>query len=81
MKSYGRATTFLALRGSSRPVSVVASIAGDQVAADRVELVLPEDRRLRRVRRVRRRTGRERQRWLLRVRAGARADHSDEPAN
>jgi hypothetical protein len=42
MKSYGRAPTFLALTGYEQVRSVVAAIAGDQAAAGRVELVLPE---------------------------------------
>lgn len=42
MKSYGRAPTFLALTGYEQVRSVVAAIAGDQAAAERVELVLPE---------------------------------------
>lgn len=41
MKSYGRAPTFLALTGYEQTRSVVAAIAGDREAADRVELVLP----------------------------------------
>ncbi len=42
MKSYGRAPTFLALTGYEQVRSVVATIAGDRAAAERVELVLPE---------------------------------------
>ncbi|QNS08264.1 NAD(P)-binding domain-containing protein [Streptomyces xanthii] len=42
MKSYGRAPTFLALTGYEQVRSVVAAIAGDTDAADRVELTLPE---------------------------------------
>ncbi|MGW3662030.1 NAD(P)-binding domain-containing protein [Streptomyces sp. NPDC005141] len=42
MKSYGRAPTFLAMTGYEQVRSVVAAIAGDQEAADRVELTLPE---------------------------------------
>ncbi|MFF8378204.1 NAD(P)-binding domain-containing protein [Streptomyces sp. NPDC015661] len=42
MKSYGRAPTFLALTGYEQVRSVVAAVAGDQEAAERVELVLPE---------------------------------------
>jgi thioredoxin reductase len=42
MKSYGRAPTFLALTGYEQVRSVVAAIAGDRAAAERVELVLPE---------------------------------------
>ncbi|WP_436701775.1 NAD(P)-binding domain-containing protein [Nocardioides sp. BYT-33-1] len=42
MKSYGRAPTFLALTGYEQVRSVVAAIAGDHAAAERVELVLPD---------------------------------------
>lgn len=42
MKSYGRATSFLAMTGFEQVRSVVAAIAGDHDAAARVELVLPE---------------------------------------
>jgi thioredoxin reductase len=42
MKSYGRAPTFLALTGYEQVRSVAAAIAGDDEAARRVELVLPE---------------------------------------
>ena len=42
MKSYGRAPTFLALTGFEQVRSVVAAIAGDRAAAERVELTLPE---------------------------------------
>lgn len=42
MKSYGRATSFLALTGFEQTRSVVAAIAGDQEAAARVELTLPD---------------------------------------
>ena len=42
MKSYGRATSFLAMTGFEQVRSVVAAIAGDQEAAERVELTLPE---------------------------------------
>ncbi|HEY9369127.1 NAD(P)-binding domain-containing protein [Streptomyces sp.] len=42
MKSYGRAPTFLALTGYEQVRSVVAALAGDREAAERVELVLPE---------------------------------------
>jgi thioredoxin reductase len=42
MKSYGRAPTFLMLTGYEQARSIVASLAGDQAAADRVELALPE---------------------------------------
>lgn len=41
-KSYGRATSFLALTGYEQVRSVVAAVAGDHEAAARVELVLPE---------------------------------------
>ncbi len=42
MKSYGRAPTFLLATGHEQVRSIVAEIAGDQAAARRVELVLPE---------------------------------------
>ncbi|MFJ2262660.1 NAD(P)-binding domain-containing protein [Streptomyces sp. NPDC087844] len=42
MKSYGRAPTFLALTGYEQVRSIAASLAGDQEAAERVELTLPE---------------------------------------
>ena len=42
MKSYGRAPTFLMFTGYEQIRSIVAALAGDQAAADRVELVLPE---------------------------------------
>lgn len=42
MKSYGRAPTFLALTGYEQVRSIVAAIAGDWEAADRVELTLPD---------------------------------------
>lgn len=42
MKSYGRAPTFLITTGNEQVRSVVAALAGDLPAADRVELVLPE---------------------------------------
>ena len=42
MKSYGRAPTFLTITGYEQVRSIVADIAGDTEAADRVELVLPE---------------------------------------
>lgn len=42
MKSYGRAPTFLTMTGYEQVRSIVAAIAGDQEAAARVELVLPE---------------------------------------
>jgi len=42
MKSYGRAPTFLMVTGYEQVRSIVADIAGDKEAAERVELVLPE---------------------------------------
>ncbi|GAA4668376.1 FAD-dependent oxidoreductase [Nocardioides nanhaiensis] len=42
IKSYGRATSFLAMTGFEQVRSVVAAVAGDHEAAARVELVLPE---------------------------------------
>jgi thioredoxin reductase len=42
MKSYGRAPTFLLATGHEQARSVVAHLAGDEEAARRVELVLPE---------------------------------------
>jgi hypothetical protein len=42
MKSYGRAPTFLMLTGYEQVRSVVAKLAGDEVAAREVRLVLPE---------------------------------------
>jgi len=42
MKSYGRAPTFLMLTGYEQVRSIVASLAGDIAAAERVGLVLPE---------------------------------------
>jgi thioredoxin reductase len=42
MKSYGRAPTFLMLTGYEQVRSIVADIAGDSEAAERVELVLPD---------------------------------------
>jgi thioredoxin reductase len=42
MKSYGRAPTFLLATGYEQVRSVVALLAGDVAAAERVELVLPE---------------------------------------
>ncbi|MGZ8726397.1 MAG: FAD-dependent oxidoreductase [Aeromicrobium sp.] len=42
MKSYGRATSFLALTGFEQTRSVIAEIAGDHEAAARVELTLPD---------------------------------------
>lgn len=41
VKSYGRAPTFLMATGFEQVRSVVAAIAGDMAAADRVELELP----------------------------------------
>jgi thioredoxin reductase len=42
MKSYGRAPTFLLATGFEQARSVVAMLAGDVAAAERVELELPE---------------------------------------
>lgn len=42
MKSYGRAPTFLAMTGYEQVRSVVAMLAGDVEAAERVELILPD---------------------------------------
>lgn len=42
MKSYGRAPTFLMMTGYEQVRSIMADIAGDREAAERVELVLPE---------------------------------------
>lgn len=42
MKSYGRAPTFLMATGHEQVRSIVAHLAGDEKAAARVELVLPE---------------------------------------
>lgn len=42
MKSYGRAPTFLLATGYEQVRSIAAALAGDQEAADRVELALPE---------------------------------------
>jgi thioredoxin reductase len=42
IKSYGRAPTFLMMTGYEQVRSIVADIAGDPAAAERVELVLPE---------------------------------------
>jgi hypothetical protein len=42
MKSYGRAPSFLALTGFEQVRSIVAAVAGDHEAAQRVELVLPD---------------------------------------
>ncbi|MFH8564616.1 FAD-dependent oxidoreductase [Streptomyces sp. NPDC017988] len=42
MKSYGRAPTFLAMTGYEQARSIAAALAGDQEAAERVELTLPE---------------------------------------
>ncbi|GAB2450645.1 thioredoxin reductase [Conyzicola lurida] len=41
-KSYGRAPTFLAMTGYEQVRSVAAALTGDQAAAARVELVLPD---------------------------------------
>ncbi|MBS0541211.1 MAG: FAD-dependent oxidoreductase, partial [Proteobacteria bacterium] len=42
MKSYGRAPTFLMMTGYEQVRSIMAAIAGDHDAANKVELVLPE---------------------------------------
>jgi hypothetical protein len=42
MKSYGRAPTFLMMTGYEQVRSIIADIAGNREAAERVELVLPE---------------------------------------
>jgi 2-polyprenyl-6-methoxyphenol hydroxylase-like FAD-dependent oxidoreductase len=42
MKSYGRAPTFLITTGNEQVRSIVAHLAGDDDAADEVQLVLPE---------------------------------------
>ena len=42
MKSYGRAPTFLLTTGYEQVRSIVAALAGDHAAAERVELELPE---------------------------------------
>jgi thioredoxin reductase len=42
MKSYGRAPTFLITTGNEQVRSIVAHLAGDETAADEVQLVLPE---------------------------------------
>ncbi|MBB5749228.1 NAD(P)-binding domain-containing protein [Micrococcus sp. TA1] len=42
MKSYGRAPTFLMATGYEQVRSIAASLAGDQAAANHVELELPE---------------------------------------
>jgi hypothetical protein len=42
MKSYGRAPTFLAMTGYEQVRSVAAKLAGDDEAAARVELTLPD---------------------------------------
>jgi hypothetical protein len=42
IKSYGRAPTFLMITGYEQVRSIVADIAGDREAAERVELELPE---------------------------------------
>lgn len=44
IKSYGRAPTFLMRTGYEQVRSIVADIAGDRDAAERVELVLPDTR-------------------------------------
>ena len=53
MKSYGRAPTFLAMTGYEQIRSVTAELTGDHDAAARVELALPDTRRVRRRRPVR----------------------------
>lgn len=42
MKSYGRAPTFLAMTGYEQVRSIAAKLAGDDEAAARVELTLPD---------------------------------------
>jgi len=42
MKSYGRAPTFLAMTGYEQVRSIVAMLAGDVAAAERVDLELPD---------------------------------------
>lgn len=42
MKSYGRAPTFLLATGHEQVRSIVAALAGDMAAAEKVELELPE---------------------------------------
>jgi len=42
VKSYGRAPTYLMITGYEQVRSVVAAVAGDLAAADRVELALPD---------------------------------------
>lgn len=42
MKSYGRAPTFLITTGNEQVRSIAAHLAGDDVAADEVQLLLPE---------------------------------------
>ncbi|GJE03340.1 FAD-dependent oxidoreductase [Methylobacterium isbiliense] len=42
IKSYGRAPTFLMMTGYEQVRSIAAALAGDLVAADAVQLVLPE---------------------------------------
>ena len=42
MKSYGRAPTFLITTGNEQVRSIVAHLAGDDAAANEVQLVLPE---------------------------------------
>jgi hypothetical protein len=53
VKSYGRAPTFLMATEFEQVRSVVAAFAGDLEAADRVELVLPGNRRVQRQLRAR----------------------------
>ena len=42
MKSYGRAPTFLITTGNEQVRSIAAALAGDEAAADEVQLILPE---------------------------------------
>lgn len=42
MKAYGRAPTFLITTGNEQVRSIAAHLAGDEAAADEVQLVLPE---------------------------------------
>ena len=42
MKSYGRAPTFLAMTGYEQVRSIAAALAGDQAAADQLQLVLAD---------------------------------------
>ena len=42
MKAYGRAPTFLIATGNEQVRSIAAHLAGDEAAADEVQLVLPE---------------------------------------